>query len=49
MIATAREPVTVELPEGSWHDVLGAGSPHDTGSVTADGTRPVVLHRRTVR
>jgi len=44
---TAREPVTVELPEGSWHDVLGDGSPPHTGSVTADGTRPVVLHRRT--
>ncbi|MDQ3350846.1 MAG: hypothetical protein M3501_02625, partial [Actinomycetota bacterium] len=42
----ARDPVTVELPAGAWHDVLADGSPPHTGSVTADGTRPVVLHRR---
>ncbi|MDQ3176036.1 MAG: hypothetical protein M3Q72_00610, partial [Actinomycetota bacterium] len=45
----ASEPATIELPDGSWHDVLVDGSSPRTASVTTDGTRPVVLHRRSAQ
>ncbi|MBA3399599.1 MAG: hypothetical protein H0U01_06520 [Acidimicrobiia bacterium] len=48
LTVVASEPVTIELPDGSWHDVLVDGSTHE-GFVTADRTRPVVLHRRPAR
>jgi len=48
LAVVASEPVTIELPDGSWHDVLVDGSTHE-GFVTADRTRPVVLHRRPAR